>query len=247
MKRNRTTNWDYTKIKLLIKLVRKRPVIYDYNNPQFNDSAEKKLAWKEVGFELRDNVTACQKNWEKLVKTFRKIRNGQQITQDDKLTKWKFGGFMHFMKKYLTDKSQTPMKSPNAIKEEIPDDDVKCIAEISSDKSVVHPEGTEIIGNGTPPIQKAISEPERIMPIESAPPTHTVLQNSSNLSTQSKSEENVTSHPVDAFFALMAQSVKTFNSLDQHFVKTNIFSLVSELEGRYILQNQQISVLKNIS
>ncbi|XP_076635871.1 uncharacterized protein LOC143348961 isoform X1 [Colletes latitarsis] len=58
MKRNRTTNWDYTKIKLLIKLVRKRPVIYDYNNPQFNDSAEKKLAWKEVGFELRDNVPA---------------------------------------------------------------------------------------------------------------------------------------------------------------------------------------------
>ncbi|XP_043261467.1 uncharacterized protein LOC122402612 [Colletes gigas] len=246
MKRNSTSNWDYTKIKLLIKLVRKRPIIYDSNNPQFNDSAEKKLAWKEIGFELRDNVTDCQKNWRKLVQTFRKVRNGRQITQDDKLTKWKFGGFMHFMKKYLTDKNQTPVKDQKAIKEEVPDDDVKCIAEISSDQSVVQPEATEIIGNGTPPVQKVIPEQERIMPIESAH-MHTVLQNSSNLLTQSRSEENVTSHPVDAFFALMAQSVKTFNSLDQHFVKTNIFSLVSELEGRYILQNQQISVLKNIS
>lgn len=41
-------------------------------------------------------------------------------------------------------------------------------------------------------------------------------------------------HPMDTFFALMASTVKNFNLADQHFIKTKVFSLVSETEAKYL-------------
>jgi len=50
---------------------------------------------------------------------------------------------------------------------------------------------------------------------------------------QQKREEQ-SPHPIDTFFSLMATSVKKFNATDQHFVKTKLFSLVSDIEAKYI-------------
>lgn len=51
-----------------------------------------------------------------------------------------------------------------------------------------------------------------------------------------KQEQECPSDPIDTFFSLMATTVKKFSAADQHFVKTRVFSLVSEVEGKY-LQN----------
>jgi len=49
---------------------------------------------------------------------------------------------------------------------------------------------------------------------------------------QQKREEQ-SSHPIDTFFLLMVTSVKKFNATDQHFIKTKLFSLVSDIEAKY--------------
>lgn len=50
---------------------------------------------------------------------------------------------------------------------------------------------------------------------------------------ENKKEERVPD-PIDTFFSLMANTVKKFSSADQHFIKTKVFSLVSDIEGKYI-------------
>lgn len=44
--------------------------------------------------------------------------------------------------------------------------------------------------------------------------------------------------PIDTFFSLMATSVKKFNVTDQHFVKTILFSLVSDIKAKYIVSKR---------
>lgn len=47
--------------------------------------------------------------------------------------------------------------------------------------------------------------------------------------------------PIDTFFSLMATTVKKFSHADQHLIKTKVFSLVREGEGKYIFnQNENI-------
>ena len=50
---------------------------------------------------------------------------------------------------------------------------------------------------------------------------------------ENKKEERAP-EPIDTFFSLMATTVKKFSPTDQHFIKTKVFSLVSEIEGKYI-------------
>ncbi|XP_076056534.1 uncharacterized protein LOC143034410 [Oratosquilla oratoria] len=55
-----------------------------------------------------------------------------------------------------------------------------------------------------------------------------------------KKKEEHAPEPIDTFFSLMAATVKKFSPADQHFMKTKVFTLVSEIEGRYIYnQNAQ--------
>lgn len=50
-------------------------------------------------------------------------------------------------------------------------------------------------------------------------------------------ERSKSPHPIDIFFSLMATTVKTFNVADQHLIKTKVFALVNDMEGRYIEEN----------
>lgn len=56
---------------------------------------------------------------------------------------------------------------------------------------------------------------------------------------ESKKEEGAPD-PIDTFFSLMATTVKKFSPADQHFIKTKVFSLVSDIEGKYIHQNTDL-------
>lgn len=43
---------------------------------------------------------------------------------------------------------------------------------------------------------------------------------------------------LDKFFSLMASTAKKFNLADQHHIKTQVFSLVSEIERKYIMLDE---------
>lgn len=43
-------------------------------------------------------------------------------------------------------------------------------------------------------------------------------------------------HPIKSFFSLMATTVKNFSPTDQHYVKTKIFSIVNDIESKYLMQ-----------
>lgn len=48
---------------------------------------------------------------------------------------------------------------------------------------------------------------------------------------ESKKEER-DHDPIDTFFSLMATTVKKFSPADQHLIKTKVFSIVSDTEGK---------------
>lgn len=49
-----------------------------------------------------------------------------------------------------------------------------------------------------------------------------------------KKDQDQAIHPIDHFFSLMASTVKNFSPLDQHMVKTKIFTMVSQIEEKYL-------------
>nr|CAD7268168.1 unnamed protein product [Timema shepardi] len=57
-----------------------------------------------------------------------------------------------------------------------------------------------------------------------------------------KKEENNRIQPneIDQFFSLMANTVKRFSPVDQHFIKTKVFNMISEVESKYLIPQNSI-------
>ncbi|XP_063861496.1 uncharacterized protein LOC135101447 isoform X2 [Scylla paramamosain] len=74
----------------------------------------------------------------------------------------------------------------------------------------------------------------------------TLQHNRNNISTTfmkyllEKNDES-DSDITDAFFLMMGAVVKNFNPSDQHFIRTKLFSLVSEIEKKYIQHQNSLS------
>ena len=52
---------------------------------------------------------------------------------------------------------------------------------------------------------------------------------------QRSSSPREASHPIDNFFSLMAATVKNFSPFDQHYIKTQVFALVNDVEVKYLM------------
>lgn len=186
----------------------------------------------------------CKERWESLRSQYRKNENKQKTKSGQaasNISNWKYASQMHFLKQFMKDRSRvtsmTTTTSNDSDEEKSDESTNDCEIEANNNEQTnennneenvdedVDKEVTQTSSLKTPKLRKKI--------------THTDYTKESASTTlmkylvQQKREEQPP-HPIDTFFSLMATSVKKFNATDQHFVKTQLFSLVSDIEAKYI-------------
>lgn len=217
-----------------------KPELYNVKLLQYNDSTLKTHSWHEIGVYLKHDGLHCHKRWKYLRQKYRKRINEQTTKSKPNETndKWKLECQLDFLKDFINEEDRLSIISENTNEEDLLYDDVKCIKDTNCSKNDIEPEKRGFVESNDSPTESMMCKHQRTMPTKNSLKSCS-SQDKAKFITQNESEK--TTHPIDTFFSLMAQSVKTFSLSDQHFVKTNIFSLVSDIEGRYILQNQQLS------
>ncbi|KAF0702268.1 uncharacterized protein FWK35_00034697, partial [Aphis craccivora] len=183
----------------------------------------------------------CKERWESLRSQYRKNENKQKTKSGQaasNISNWKYASQMHFLKQFMKDRSRvtsiTTCDDSDEEKSDVSTNECEIQAnnneqtnENNNEENVVEDVAKEVTQKSslkTPKLRKKI--------------THTDTKESASTTlmkylVQQKREEQ-SPHPIDTFFSLMATSVKKFNATDQHFVKTKLFSLVSDIEAKYI-------------
>lgn len=192
--------------------------------------------------------STCKERWESLRAQYRKFLHNKKTKSGQaavKITKWKFEDHMCFLGEFMKDR----IRVTSVMGEEDSDvEETELIENINEDeeetqvdREIVEPEDREravIKKNPTTQLAPKVVKRYRKTHIENTP-KDSASATLMKFLVQEK-QQNI-SHPIDTFFSLMASSVKNFNLADQHFIKNKIFSLVSNIEEKYLLQNQNLS------
>ncbi|XP_071514947.1 uncharacterized protein [Panulirus ornatus] len=242
MSPGKPTMWDYDKDEVLIELVKTKRDLYDQGSPRYSDNMAKRRHWEEIGHHLDKDGPECKDRWESLRSQFRKHVNKAKPRSGHAATtspKWKYEDQMAFLYTFMKDRSR--MSTTVATQEE---------AHESEDETAHHDDEEEEEEETRSGHENRKGEGE--LPVQERPPPKKQLRpkgrkalehNSSSSSSASatlikylveKQREECAPDTTDTFFSLMAATVKKFNPGDQHFIKTKVFSLVNEMEGRYI-------------
>lgn len=172
----------------------------------------------------------CKERWECLRAQFRKhLNKGKKNGQADNII-WKYGSQMAFLRTVpKAKKRKTAQHNDESGKLDYSEDNIPqqlCSTQLG--------DGKDDIGDVT------------LSPIEFRKRKRKMALNNGNGSTalmkylaERKKEEEQPLDPMDTFFSLMATTVKKFNPSDQHLIKTKVFALVSEVEVKYI-HNQNV-------
>lgn len=183
----------------------------------------------------------CKERWESLRSQYRKNENKQKTKSGQaasNISSWKYASQMHFLKQFMKDRSRvTSMTAGDDSDEEKSDESTnECEIEANHNEQTNENNNEENVDED---VDKEVTQTSSLKTSKlrkKKPHTDTKESASTTLMkylVQQKREEQ-SPHPTDTFFSLMATSVKKFNATDQHFVKTKLFSLVSDIEAKYI-------------
>lgn len=188
--------------------------------------------------------SACKERWESLRSQYRKYQNKQKTKSGlaaSNIFNWKYTNQMHFLNEFMKDRSRiTSMTDGNGSDDIRLDESTNECEEEDNNKPLNqnNEENTDGVVNEEITLKSNLKTSKLRKKV-----THTDTKESASTTlmkylVQQKKEENPP-HPIDSFFSLMATSVKNFNAVDQHFVKTQLFSLVSDIQIKYIQSQNQ--------
>lgn len=180
----------------------------------------------------------CKERWESLRSQYRKNENKQKTKSGQAasiISNWKYASQMHFLKQFMKDISRVTLMTTDDDSDEEKSDESTNECEIEANNNENNNEE-----NVDEDVDKEVTQTSSLKtPKLRIKITHTDTKESASTTlmkylVQQKREEQPP-HPIDTFFSLMATSVNKFNATDQHFVKTKLFSLVSDIEAKYIV------------
>lgn len=162
-------------------------------------------------------------------------KSGESAT--NKVPKWRYEDEMSFLKEFRRN-SRPAVVENEETEEEYSDRDTNDDSNqfILEEKLIPNSHVVEIeVPQNVPkkPREELVAIPKESLLKPYTPPPRSVPKNV----IQRASEEDGY-NLMDSFFSLMASTVKNFNQVDQNLIKTKIFQLVSEMELKYILENQ---------
>ncbi|KAK5649821.1 hypothetical protein RI129_000850 [Pyrocoelia pectoralis] len=222
---------------MLIELVQSKRGLYDLQSPHYSDNHYKKKIWNEIEQAL--GLSEAKNRWEALRAQYRKYlaklktKSGQATA---KISKWRYHDQMQFVNEFVNlDRPRT-----------------SSIADEDAENTNIRDTDDEET-NGKTILSRQSNENEDVEPVIDSvntftknPPMNRKRQNKQiNLQDETassalmkfildkKGQERVV-HPIDHFFSMIAGTVKTFSTVDQHFVKRNVFTLVSHIEEKYL-------------
>lgn len=188
----------------------------------------------------------CKERWESLRSQYRKNQNKQKTKSSQaasNISNWKYTNQMHFLNEFMKNRSRvTSMTGGNDSDDGRLQDESTNECEVEDDNEPLNQnneKNTDYVVNEEITVRSNLKTSKLRKKI-----THTDTKESASTTlmkylVQQKKEESP--HPIDSFFSLMATSVKNFNAVGQHFVKKQLFSLVSDIEAKYVqTQNRRI-------
>ncbi|XP_071525216.1 uncharacterized protein [Panulirus ornatus] len=231
MRPKKPTMWDYDKDEVLIELVKTKRDLYDLTSPRYSDNVAKRRHWEEIGRHLDKDGPGCKDRWESLRSQFRKHVNkakprcGQAATISPR---WKYEDQMSFLYTFMKDRSRISTVTQEAYEfenENVNDDEKETLGVQENRKGEGEPPEQE-----HPPTRQVRTRRKKALEHNSSIASATLMK----YLVEKQKKESVAPDTMDTFFSLTAATVKKFTPSDQHFIKTKVFSLVNEMEGKYI-------------
>ncbi|CAL4126358.1 unnamed protein product [Meganyctiphanes norvegica] len=190
--------------------------LYDTNNKLYRDNLYKDRIWKAIGEELNKPGKDCKKRWNSLRDQYRKHLKKRNEQGAINVAEWRYADEMSFVRPYLRERDNVSD----------PDDHLDTGIDFEDDD-----EDTEIWKGRV----KASSDLNNSQKVAEAPSS--VLMKylvESEMSGVAKKDDF--RDPIDLFFLSIAQTVKTFSPYYKNLCKTQVLSVVSDLEMKQIFQ-----------
>ncbi|XP_015429489.1 PREDICTED: uncharacterized protein LOC107186181 [Dufourea novaeangliae] len=220
--------WNFEKDEMLIELVKANDGLYNLQSPFYSDNNYKRKIWN--GIEKSLNQNDAKVRWESLRSQYRKYLNKQKTKSGQaaiKVAKWKFHDQMAFLSEFVN------IERPRVTSIEHEENFIEGEENLSSAGKDVEDPTTSQNKNE----QNRHNNTQNVNKTQKTRARETASTTLLKYLLEKKEEESKTPDPIANCFSVMADSVKTFTPLDQHFVKTKIFSLINDIEAKYLMQS----------
>ncbi|XP_031357193.1 transcription factor Adf-1-like [Photinus pyralis] len=240
----------------LIANVKAYEPLYVTSHPKYSDSGYKENLWKAIAKEMNQSVAVCKKIWTNLRDSFRRAMKKRRETKSgqaaSKIKKWKFEDEMSFLLPFMQERDTCSNLK------DVSDDDDENNEEESQEteddgKNKLDDDGINNTDDvdGQLHIEDGRKEKELSRKIVNAarrkgtrnqtqPETASAVMMKYLLNKKATKEQS-TQQPnaIDTFFSSIATTVKSFSPYHQNVAKSHIFSIVSDLEMKQIVQPPQ--------
>ncbi|XP_076029490.1 uncharacterized protein LOC143018188 [Oratosquilla oratoria] len=233
---------------LLIELVRNHPVLYDLSQPKYMDNCSKQDIWNKIGEEMKVDGSSCRSRWNNIRDNYRKslkktsTKSGQSAK---KIRLYKFSEQLDFLKRYFGERR---VKGNIACRED-EGNDHDCVVQQQEDKETMLQDAGEptVSDGGLHEDLQTQPSPSPKPSFEAAVKPSTAKSANNKVAPQqtasaklmeyliSKQENQTTPHPVDAFLAGIAPTLKTLTPYYLNVAKSEIFATVQKYEMQMLI------------
>jgi len=256
--------------KKLIELVRRYPVLYDLSHAKYMDTDYKNTIWSKIADEIETTGPSAKTRWGNIRDNFRKSVKKNKIVSGQKakiIKHYKYAQQLSFITKFF-DERDTMSNIDDKVKmlnENVNiDDDVNeselneneeyfqnCTTKEVDNPVIVESQNSRILTNSKPSGSLQFSTPRKKTKysVPDASPSKTAAATVIEYLVK-KNESKVPldpQHPVDAFLAGIAPSLKKLTPLYWHYAKADIFAAVQNYELKMIMDQEQFAQPSPIS
>ncbi|XP_046969414.1 uncharacterized protein LOC124536833 [Vanessa cardui] len=225
--------------KELIECVRKYEFIYNLKHPKYVDDVKKRVAWKEIGEQLKQPPVSCKRRWHCLKYAYRRALNRKKEKTYKNIKQWKYEKEMAFVAPFLVtrnnqDSIETTSDDKVSENDEILDIESNASENVNTDTETDYSlasnaNSTKIsndsLQNESQQIQytkKSIAELAASIILMAK-----LLDDRNKLRSRGYDE-------LDRFFLNISDTVKKFSPYEQAVAKKETFSLISEMELQHL-------------
>ncbi|XP_076753030.1 uncharacterized protein LOC143424680 [Xylocopa sonorina] len=216
----------FTMDEKLIELVRGKPELYDMRCQNYSDTVHKTQVWDEIGKVLSKTGTECKDRWLSIRSQHRKVMRKKNRNGSAANRKWRYEDAMAFILDCMRNKSRLSYLPYDEDEDSAKNEETSAEGRNETDNTAELDSALGLEDETGPTKTSRSKKPSEIAAI--------TLKKSKMGKNGAYRRIEWDEHPIDVFLRSMATTVKTFSRYDQHLVKNQIFSIVSNMEAKYL-------------
>ncbi|XP_012285831.1 uncharacterized protein LOC105702678 [Orussus abietinus] len=249
----------------LIEYVRLCEPLYAINHPKYSDTMYKENVWRGIAKEMNFPAAGCKKTWTSLRDSFRRALKKKRETRSgqsaSKMKKWKFEDEMSFLLPFMHEretgnnlkdfsdddnegepnedesddrKDNIGFDRNDDDKDDVDDSELHFDDERKKKQREFNRKGVFKVPRDKGSRSQVQPEPLSTILMEYLPDNKTITAQVTPPIQQSCA--------IDTLFSCFAATVKNFSPYYQNLAKSQLFSIISDLEMQQIMQEQQFGV-----